>query len=171
MWMRTGRIFQNEGATNVGFVWSPFGGAPGATGQAARDSYPGDQWVDWVGASIYNWNKPDAWCGPDTYGPWCDFDRIVSSGATAYQVYSPIKPFMAAESGSAEDPQQPGRKGHWFRSMRDRIPVCCPNLRGITYFDVDTSPEGGPNWKLNTSQSSLEGWRDLALSPFFRTRP
>jgi hypothetical protein len=28
----------------------------------------------------------------------------------------------------------------------------------------------GINWRLDTS-SSLEGFRDLALSPFFRTQP
>jgi hypothetical protein len=51
-----------------------------------------------------------------------------------------------------------------------QIKSCCPNLRGINYFDVDLTRTEGFNWRLDTSSSALEGFRDLALDPFFRTR-
>jgi hypothetical protein len=89
---------------------------------------------------------------------------------TIYDRYSAQKPFMLGEDGSVEDPRSPSRKGQWFRNARDQIKSCCPNLRGINYFDVDLTRTEGFNWRLDTSSSALEGFRDLALDPFFRTR-
>jgi hypothetical protein len=74
MWRRTVRLFQEEGATNVGFVWSPAWRDDNAS---TGPSYPGDSQVDWIGVSTYNWNNPDAWCSPFGSG-WCEFAHIVS---------------------------------------------------------------------------------------------
>jgi Glycosyl hydrolase family 26 len=52
-WRRTVRLFREEGATNVGFIWSPDGGYR----DKAFASYPGDDYVDWVSVSLYNMNQ------------------------------------------------------------------------------------------------------------------
>jgi hypothetical protein len=124
--------------------------------------------------SLYNMNKDGTWCSPYNSGPWCELAHVLSHDPvkypTIYDRYSAQKPFMLGEDGSVEDPLSPGRKGQWFRNARDQIKSCCPNLRGINYFDVDLTRTEGFNWRLDTSSSALEGFRDLALDPFFRTR-
>jgi hypothetical protein len=44
------------------------------------------------------------------------------------------------------------------------------HLKAFIYSDFDTSASGGPNWRLDTSQSSLDGFRTLARDPHFNTR-
>jgi glycosyl hydrolase family 26 len=60
-----GAPLREEGATNVGFAWSPDGGYR----DKAFASYPGDDYVDWVGMSLYNMNKDGTWCSPHNSGP------------------------------------------------------------------------------------------------------
>jgi hypothetical protein len=169
-WRRTVQKIREGGGTNVGFIWSPANAEP----LKAFQSYPGGAWVDWVGVSAYNWNRPLAWCSPCNRGPWCELRDVLSSNPalypTIYDRYSQSKPFIVAENGSVEDPSMPGRKGQWFRNARDMIPTGLPLIRAVTYFDLDLTPTENVNWRLDTSQSSLAGFRDLALDPFFNTR-
>ena len=171
MWRRTVDLFKAEGANNVGFVWSP--------GPYRRDrvplSYPGDEYVDWVGISTYNWFKPDAWCAPwpiiPSGGMWCDFALMTShdpvNAPMTYDQFADRKPYGSFETGSREDEATRGHKGQWFRNLRDEVPLKVPKVRGIVYFDMNMTAD--VNWRLDTSQSSHEGWRDLVQSPFFRT--
>jgi hypothetical protein len=81
-----------------------------------------------------------------------------------------VKPYMVAETGSVEDPLTPGRKAQWHRDARAAIKLRFPYLRGFLYFDVNMTLSQGVNWRLDTSQSSLEGFREMALDPHFNTR-
>jgi hypothetical protein len=53
--------------------------------------------------------------------------------------------------------------------MRDRIKSDFPNLRGLIYFDLDMTATAGVNWRLDTSQASLDGFRALAQDAYFNT--
>jgi Glycosyl hydrolase family 26 len=169
-WHRTVNKIRAGGGTNVGFLWSPASGYR----DRAFASYPGDEWVDWVGVSAYNWNASGAWCSPYDSGPWCELPHLLTHdpvvAPTVYDVYSQRKPFMIAEFGSVEDTALPGRKGQWFENARAKIPTDVAKVRGATYFDLDVSATENVNWRLDTSQSSLDGFRALALDPFFNTR-
>ena len=169
-WKRTVNKIRAAGGTNVGFLWSPASGYR----DRAFASYPGDEWVDWVGVSAYNWNKSGAWCNPYDSGPWCELAPVLTHDPvkhpTVYDVYSQRKPFMVAETGSVEDTTSPGRKGQWLRNAGATIPIDVSNVRGLTYFDVDVAATENVNWRLDTSQPSLDGFRSLALDPFFNTR-
>jgi hypothetical protein len=170
-WRRTVNLIRQGGGTNVGFVWSPDGGYR----DKAFASYPGDNYVDWVGVSAYNMNSSSAWCNPYVGPGWCELGQSLSYNPvtypTIYDTYAKTKPFIVAENGSLEDPLIPGRKGQWFLNARDAIKTKLPGVRALTYFDVDVSAsEPGHNWLLNTSQSSLDGWKALAQDPYFNTR-
>jgi hypothetical protein len=168
-WKRTVDVIRSQGATNVGFVWSPDGGYQSRTAV----SYPGDNYVDWVGVSSYNPNA--TWCSPFNPGPWCELAEELSftflndpTYWTVYDRYSQTKPFMVAEWGSVEDATTPGRKGQWFRNFEAKLSQF-PNIRALTYFDVDLTDVEHVNWRLDTSQSSLDGFRELALDPALNT--
>ncbi|MDD5349906.1 MAG: glycosyl hydrolase [Chthoniobacteraceae bacterium] len=137
VWRRIHRIFREHGATNVAFAWCPgamgrkFGKYDATNGYKAY--YPGDEYVDWVGASFYN-----------------DVNHYALDNlAMTY----PNKPIVLAEWGT-EPP-----RGAWYlpkpypgdaEHMRRTFDFCLhryPNMKAITYFywgkdvDIERVPE------------------------------
>jgi hypothetical protein len=165
-WRRTVSLVQGAGANNAVWVWNPSEGYR----TCAFDSYPGDEWVDWVAVDGYNHNKTGSWCG--SHDGWCEFWEIFrhTPSVALHDVYGPRKPFMVAETGSVEDPNVHGRKGEWHRNALASIKKDFAYLKAFVYFDLDMSANGGVNWRLDTSQSSLDGFRTLAEDAYFNTR-
>jgi cellulose synthase (UDP-forming) len=92
-WRRMHRLFTDEGADNVTWVWSvsSFAGLPEAGG-AVDASYPGAAYVDWVGVSAFNWGtaqSPGAWRAPE---------ELVGATYTTLERYR--KPVMVTEIGT-----------------------------------------------------------------------
>jgi hypothetical protein len=77
---------------------------------------------------------------------------------------------MVAETGTMEDPNTAGRKGQWMTAMRDSVKSDFPDLYAIVYMDLDYSATGGPDWALNTSTTSMDGFKALADDPYFITQ-
>jgi hypothetical protein len=44
-----------------------------------------------------------------------------------------------------------------------------PGLRMLLYFDNDLTSTEGVNWRIDTSSSSLAGFKALAQDPYFNT--
>jgi Glycosyl hydrolase family 26 len=162
-WQRTVDVLRSVGVRKASFVWAA------ASSQCCfRDYYPGGRYVDWVAADGYNWNSPNAWC--TTHPGWCQFKEIFhGTSDNVEHVLGPKKPFMVAETGSREG--GPGRKGRWFRRARDAIKAKFPHMHAFVYMDHDLSGSGGCcNWRLDSSRSSLRGFRALARDRYFWTR-
>jgi hypothetical protein len=169
-WRRVVGIFKREGVKNTMFTWCP---AEGYYDPSKRPSgYPGDKYVDWVCSDGYNWNSATAWCG--THAGWCQFWEIFQHGSSkaswVEKDFRARKPYIVGEHGSVEDSNLAGRKRQWFLNERDRIKSDFPNLRALLYFDIDRTAADGANWRLDTSQASLAGFRALARDPYFNTR-
>ena len=164
-WRRTVSLVRGAGGTNAIWVWNP--------AEKARDcafqSYPGDAWVDWVAVDGYN--RGTGWASSKTQC-WCEFWQLFRDdpGVSLHDVYGPRKPFAVFETGSLEDPSQPDRKGQWHVNALASIKQNFPYLKALVYTDLDLSSNGGPNWRLDTSQSSLDGFTTLARDSYFRTR-
>jgi hypothetical protein len=142
-------VFRDRGATNVSFVWTMM--AWSFESSEADRFYPGDGSVDVVGADGYNWS-------PGRQGAdWRSF-RDVMAETRAFSV-AHGKPFMAAELGVQEDPNDPGRKGQWYRETVATA-ESWPELIAIAYFDSDKIY----GWMPDTSSRSLDGFRTLANS-------
>jgi hypothetical protein len=162
-WRRTVSIFQQQGATNVAWVYPPAEGYR----TCAMQSYPGDSWVDWVATSSYNHNTSNGWCGNHT--GWCEFSDMFhyDPSVSLHDYFGPHKPIMFTETGSVEDPSTPGRKGNWFRNLGSTMKNDLAYGRAVVYFDMSTT---NYDWRIDTTQSSLDGFRDLARDPYFNTR-
>ncbi len=164
-WKRTVDVMRSAGATNVGFVWCPDeGNFPGT-----NESYPGDAYVDWVCSDKYNWNKSTSYCRAPNgtwHAGWCEFEESFHDGSSIERLFGPRKPYMVGETASVEDLVVPGRKGEWHRNARDAIKARFLYLKAYLYYDAIY----GLNWPLDTSLSSLLGFRDLARDSHFNTR-
>jgi Glycosyl hydrolase family 26 len=170
-WRRVVNIFKSVGATNTMFVWSP--SEDGYDPTRRQVGYPGDGYVDWVASSSYNWNKSTAWCGP-LHAGWCEFWEKFHHGYRGTQAsgvevdFRNRKPYAITETGSLEDLQNPGRKGQWMLNARDSIKSEFPGLRALLYSDFDLTRTEGVNWRIDTSQPSLDGFKALAQDPYFK---
>jgi hypothetical protein len=122
-WQRVVNIFRWVGADNVSFAWVP--GAYPPTPVTWVDSkiaayYPGDDYVDWVGADLYDIGPP-SWLDP------------VYAFAVAH-----AKPFFMAEWGVRLGGSNltPAQDQAWLGSMFDYF-ESHPDIKAINYFNYN----------------------------------
>ena len=150
-WQRIVRTFRQEGADNVRWVWCPNASAFN-DGEAQR-FYPGDDFVDWICADGYNW-------APGRAGDeWESFGEIFGGFYGWATLHN--KPIMVGEFGVQE--RNPGDKARWFNETREEIKTAFPMLRAIVYF----SSNADYDWRLTTSDSALQAFKQLANDPVF----
>jgi hypothetical protein len=169
--------FRARGATNLSWVWSPNEGnynPANGDGFDETQSYPGDAYVDWVGADGYNWNDPNAWCGAmgSPHTGWCQFEEIfhdvLTPGGNVETDFRGRKPVMIAETGSNNGTA--GQKAQWLVNARDRIKAAFPGVLAFIYFDIDSRvPDGCCNWRLDSQPDVIaNGFKPLADDPYFQ---
>jgi hypothetical protein len=153
-WRHVHDLFAAQGVQAF-WVWSPTAdGFAGARGGVDR-YWPGDSYVDWVGADGFNWNGCNGQFG------WRDLAAIFQ----AFYAWGSAraKPLMIAGTGSVEDAADPARKRAWFRDAAGALARSMPRVRAVVYLD-----QGGRcDWRPDTSAGSLQGFVDFARDPFF----
>ena len=148
-WQRLYRIFAEEQATNVSWVWSPnWNSAPVEPWNTYAALYPGDAYVDWVGVSGYNLHRET----PDTlFGP-------------IYRAYAARKPIMISEVGAMD---RGGRtKADWISLFAAWVGGH-PGVGGVAWFDTDTHPGYAEEWRVDTDAEALAAYRAMARSARF----
>jgi hypothetical protein len=117
--------------------------------------YPGDSYVDLVGADGYNWHG----C-PGRDDAWTDFGSIFSD----FRDFGVAKdkPLYVAEWGSMEDPDVPGRKADWIDDAAATI-KSWPEIKVVAYYHN----EGDCEWWVDSSQSSLNAYRAMGAERYF----
>ena len=148
-WRHVYDMFQARGVSNARIVWAPIA-ANYATG-VAQSFYPGNRYVDWIGADGYNWypGRPGS--------KWTTFGDIF---ARFYAWAAPRgKPLIVAETGVQEDPAVPGRKAAWFPDAAAWIRSHSA-IRAVSYFD-GISPKGY-DFRVDTSSASFDAGRRRA---------
>ena len=148
-WKHIHDIFQEEGATNVRWVWGP---NVRVGDEKFADLYPGDAYVDWVGIDGYNWGTSETWSRWQTFtevfGPTYDELTALTN-----------KPMMIAETASAE---AGGDKAAWIRQgLLGDVPSRFPRVRAVIWFNEDKETD----WRVNSSAASLGAYREAAASP------
>lgn len=148
-WRRVHRIFTEQGATNVAWVWSPnHNSRPTDAWNERARYYPGDAYVDWVGVSGYNFRRESP---EDMFGP-------------IYREFAARKPVMLAEVGAVD---RGGRtKSDWITALADWV-VAHPRVGAVVWFDTDTHPGSTEKWRIDTDPASLEAYRRMATSTAF----
>jgi Glycosyl hydrolase family 26 len=172
MWQHTIDVLRTTNFfSKASVVWSPGEGYYN-NGDAWNNPtpYPGDSYVDWVASDSYNFDSSSSWCG--LHAGWCTFAEAFTHGSYA-PTYTPRgvehdfrgrKPYLVAETGSLEDPNSPGRKGQWMIDMGSYAKTYMPDLYAIVYFDAAYN---GKNWNLDSSTSSMNGFKTFAHDPYF----
>jgi beta-mannanase len=147
VWRRLRRLFAEEGATNVAWVWSPYASSfPAEPGNRMERYFPGDEEVDLVALDGYNWGTrlPG--------GAWQEFADIFRVGYASVTSLS-SKPVMIAETAAAEEG---GSKAAWIRGMARALPSRFPRIDTLIWFDTDKERD----WRICSSHGSLEAFRE-----------
>ncbi len=162
-WRRIVEIFRREGARNVRWVFNPNVGNP----LTHRDTgashwnwyghyYPGDAYVDYVGA--HGFNAPKVWGGA-----WQDFDQMVDGAAADHMLSDlaaryPGKPIIIGEFASDEGSGD--AKARWIRGAFERMRRH-PAVVGAVWFHMDKEAD----WRVNSSSAALAAYRDAMRDP------
>lgn len=154
-WRHIWNVFHNPnvGATNVAFLWSPF--AP--CGQCApyETIYPGDQYVDYVGFTGFNWGKQRTWRSmAEAFKPSVNRLRKVTH-----------RPIVAAETGSAV---AGGQKDVWVHDGYREVYQKYPDIVAIVYFNIDMRSVGHPDWSLTNPLAAMDEYKVILTRPRFQ---
>lgn len=124
-WSRVHRIFREEGARNVLFVWTPYGLQDHAW-------FPGATRVDWIGFDLFNYG------GLSEQGTWLDFYTLAKLSYDAYRGLG--RPMLISEVATTS---AGGNKSDWIRDMFHSLSTRnFPEIRALVLFD---HPNGRTN--------------------------
>lgn len=135
MWIHVHDIFEQEKADNVIWVWAPNNTDEYGQTVGVLNYYPGDEYVDWVGFSGFNWGKSQK-----VSGKWLSFQDLAFE--ICQKLLSLNKPIMVAETSSVE---AGGTRSKWFKdALESEIPAFS-KIKAVVFYNDTFGPT---NFKL-----------------------
>jgi Glycosyl hydrolase family 26 len=168
-----------RGASNVLWVFHTMDySMPNDSWNMAAEYYPGPEYVDWMGFSLYG----NQFTSDST---WAPFFPLFDWPYTELTLLDPKKPIMLCEWGVGEFPKL-GDKGGWIRDgfelMADEKKY--PRIKAAVYWHErwqnsaneadESSKENAGKYsdlRVNSSPGALEAYRKGVASPFFLSEP
>jgi hypothetical protein len=120
--------FRAIGTPNVQWVWAPnYASNPDVSWNHYANYYPGDNYVDWIGLSGYNWST-------FRNQPILSYSALYDAALTDLQCRYP-KPIVHSEIGSVEfSGSSPANKAGWITDAYSRMQTY-PLLRAVVWFN------------------------------------
>lgn len=126
--------------------------------------YPGSEYVDWLGLSVYGKQFGD--------DAWASFEDVMEEGYEEIRRLDPIKPILVAEYGVGEFPSA-GNKAEWLTGAFDLLKTRYTRVKGAIYWHERwPNPDGTySNLRVNSSPEALSAYRQSIANPFWLDRP
>ncbi|HEB12229.1 MAG TPA: hypothetical protein ENI11_00960 [Actinobacteria bacterium] len=157
-WRHVVDLSREIGATNITWVWSP----NETREQDVLDHfYPGNDYVDWIGVSGFNWPGLEPW------QRWRSFSQIYDDFFSQVEKYD--KPLMVAEIGVAENARGgPQTRAAWITETLADIRANDPPIALVIWFN-DPYTSGGKlyKWQIHESSPSVEAMKTSLADPAF----
>ena len=154
-----------RGAVNVQWVFQANAtSAPDRPWNAMSAYYPGSEWVDWLGLSVYGQLTPGD--GDEDWVPWAD---AMDAAYASLCRLDPVKPVMLAEWGVGEFPKD-GDKGAWLREAFTRMARGdYPRLRAAVFWHErwQNGDESWSNLRADSSPGAMKAYREGVANPFW----
>lgn len=148
VWKHIRRLFREERATNVLWVWCPFLHSVPDTPENSMEFYfPGNSEVDWLALDIYNHSSQGS-C-------WQSFSQMFEGPYLRLCDLAPEKPMMIAEIGCAE---LGGDKAAWIREALQALTEKYTRVKVLVWFNVNKECD----WRIESSPQALWAFRDEA---------
>jgi beta-mannanase len=163
-WQNFHRVFDTEHVTNARWIWTMTAYAFTVTSSDRRWGsywYPGDAWVDALGADAYT-----AYTCDNPGGAWHTLAYQIA-GFTAFGAQHPTKPLWLPEWGVVEDSAQAGRKAQFITEAESLFKdPAYSQYAGIAYFD-ETRPGTACVWDVSSSTSAQTAYNTMARDAFY----
>ncbi len=156
-WHRMTAVFAEEGADNVRWVWSPnVTDQPRTEANRMEHYYPGDDQVDVLGLSGYNWGETRPYIG------WRTFETVFGTGYARITAVGP-QPLWLTELASSDEG---GDKSGWVRDMF--ASTAFPRIAALIWFDEHKEAD----WRLRSAPDVLQAFQEaLGVAPTQALRP
>lgn len=162
-------LSRQAGATNISWVFHISAvDDPGETWNKFENYYPGDDYIDWIGVTVYGAQFPkDA-------GVY-KFDKQFSPAYKRIQVMAPDKPVILSEMGCAAG-SKTTPQAKWSReAVEDMLAGKWPKLIGFCWwnsrFGYDDNPENDTNLRVDDSPELQKAFFELFKDPRIIGRP
>ena len=129
-------IFAEEGVPGEAVLWVFAPNGWSEPGQEFERYYPGDEVVDVVGFSAFNFGA----CVASGEG-WDLYEEAIQPYMERMEAMAPSKPIFLAQTGTVE---QGGDKGSWLVDTFEKLSQV-GNFRGLIYFNVSKAEAGAPS--------------------------
>jgi hypothetical protein len=155
-------IFNEQGLENVTWVFHVDAqGSPEESWNSMAAYYPGDDYIDWIGISVYGPGEP----GED----WETFNEILDDVYSEFSTISTKKPLAILEFGVVDDPAT-GDKATWIQDAlgsikKDRY----PRIKAVSYWHESWENEDGStsDMKIDSSPKALKAYKEGIADSYF----
>ncbi len=163
-WRKIRGVFRSREVTNTKFIWIMTDYSFFVGSQDRRDAakwYPGDDYVDAMGADAYNWYN----CREGIDTAWWSLERIITPFRD-FGAAHPEEELWLPEWASAEDPANPTREAEWINQARALFKrPDFAQFKGVAHFDRSHGP--GCQWFADSSPASLAAFRAMGQDAFY----
>ncbi|MBA3899351.1 MAG: T9SS type A sorting domain-containing protein [Bacteroidetes bacterium] len=147
-------VIRSAGADKVLMMWSPNSSpVPSRAYNWSINAYPGDDFVDIVGTSIYNHPLTGS-------ADWKSFRYLGAEIFYYLEKYFPKKPIIIAELGIRErysgEPLSSQTKGGWIGQMDNDLQSLFSHVKGLVFFHELKEHD----WRINSSPATLAAVRE-----------
>lgn len=157
-------LFRAQGVKNISWVFHVVAqGSPEESWNSMTAYYPGDEYIDWIGISIFGPQKPGK--------EWQTFTEILDGSYLEFSAISTEKPLAILEFGVV-DGSATGDKAAWIRDALESIKNGrYPRIKAISYWHETWENDDGTlsNLRVDSSPESLEVYREEIADSFFVT--
>jgi len=154
-WWHLHKLFEEQGATNITWVWCPNLSFSGST--SLTSLYPGDEYVDWTCLDGYNFGTNPA--QPDS---WKSFSTLYTTSYNELVSLAPSKPIMIGEMASTE---YGGEKSAWITdAIGTQIPKNFPKVKAVVWYN---KWDGGRDWPIETSVSATSAFAGAIATNYY----
>ncbi|HEU5105578.1 MAG TPA: glycosyl hydrolase [Solirubrobacterales bacterium] len=161
-WKHFHDIAQEEGATNLTWVWCP-NVTPNGGSNPITNYYPGSSYVDWTCLDGYNHGT-----NPLGASGWISFSSLFSPAYAMLANNYPSKPIMIGEFASTEEG---GSKAAWIAdALETQVPANFPLIKAVVWFNWN-HPDGGGywDWPIESSATAEAAFAKAIGSPVYST--
>lgn len=126
--------------------------------------YPGPDYVDWLGYSVYGEQFTDE--------AWCPFAPLLNWPYVEICALDPQKPIMLAEWGVAEFPKK-GSKADFIKDALGMMESHYPRVKASVFWHERWQNNNGSysNLRANSSPEALAAYRQGVANPFWLDHP
>jgi hypothetical protein len=159
-------LFRAQGADNITWVFhADAESSPGADWNSMAAYYPGDDYVDWLGLSVY---------GPQEPGEeWRAFRPVMDRGYAELSKVADEKPIGLLEFGAI---QEDGNelKAEWIRDALETVAgKRYPRLAAVSYWASRWRNGDGSvsDMRLDSSEATQRAYRRAIADSYFTSTP